>query len=208
MVGESLLLFTSDVPIGPIFLQLAVALLLSLFLLSGSRVAWGLALFSAAWQFADSLGESQHWWVMAAAVLLIAFLLAPSSVRFVWAGARWRPVVPLFAAVESLYERFIVLSLSVVARMAQWEDGHFGDDAVSAPRRYGVLIWRLGVAVVLLLVLIGTIQMLQDESGGSSVILSVMASVAWIGFMLAFLGCLAALVAAGYSAMARKSREH
>ncbi len=199
VVAESLVLFISKALTGLNFLQLGVALLLGLFLLRGSRIAWVLTILGSVIQCASLLSESQPWWALCATPILLVALLAPTSTRFVWTEESQRPAPPFFSAVQTFSERIVALSYIGVARVARWEDDLHGDDLGGEPRRYGLLIWRLGVAAVFLFLLGGTIGVWQEGSARNSLIVDILASVTWISYFAAQLAFIGALAFAAYS---------
>lgn len=206
VVCESLMLLAADAPIGLKIIQLAVALLLGLFLLQGSKVAWVVALLGAVVQLAT---ERHPWWALTATAIFIVSLLAPPSARYVWIGAlpsrSPRPLGPFSFAPLGLSGKIIALPYIGIARVAQWEDVFQGDAVENAPRRYGVLIWRLGVALVFLLLFGGMIHVWQEGSGRNHLIVDILASITWTGYVVTQLAFIVALAVAGYSYVMREN---
>ncbi|HET6997656.1 MAG TPA: hypothetical protein VFI03_03620 [Solirubrobacterales bacterium] len=207
LIGSAVWVFFAEVPIGFKFFQLGFALVLSVFLLRGSRIAWGLTLVDPVWQIVELQGGGENWWAAAPLVVLVACLLAPASVRFVWLEAAQRPT-PLFASrLPAPLERVFALSYAGLARVAQWEGGFRESDPGGAPRRYGVLAWRLGVASIVLLVLSGVVSSWEQGSARGNVVVDILGHVIRASWVIALLAFIAVLIVGAYSCLTRKRRE-
>jgi hypothetical protein len=178
-IGSSLIFFVTNSPTGLNFLQLGVSVLLGVLLLRASRIAWVLTLLGSVAQLASPLWESQPLWSPILAGALALSLVLPQSTRQVWRARL--PTGPAYA---------------FVARLAQWEAG-----PSTTPRSYGVLLWRLGGAMIVL-----SICGAMLHGGQESWIVSVMSSVVWTAFAFTQLAFFIALLAAAITFIGRKMR--
>jgi hypothetical protein len=178
IVGQTSVLFALDPSLAKAA-SIAVAMLLVSLIVWGSRFAWVIVLIGAGSQLVSSAISTEDYWTLAASAIVFICLLVPPSVRFVWTKQPHRSVEGLQVVVKRPYERLKVSAYGMLAWLAEWENGDPGTNTTHKQRSYRLLIWRLGVACVLLLILVGVTYDWQQGSGHDSLIINVIASVTW-----------------------------
>jgi len=199
-VGASFRLLASDLAIWLGVGQMAIALLLSWYLLRRSRIAWLVLLISAAWATIAPIGASSGGWVRVTNIILVICLLIPRATSYVWTRQsvdEQQASLPINAWWHRVSESFY----AGVAKVAAWES-----EAERPSRSYGILIWRLGVSIVFLLVGIGVIGTWQEDAGGDSVVIAVLSDIAWTAYFVVQLAFFAAVILAIRGHVLRRGR--
>ncbi|HEY8082096.1 MAG TPA: hypothetical protein VIE64_00890 [Solirubrobacterales bacterium] len=195
IVGQTLLSFV----FGPSFTKatsIAVSLLFAALMLRASRFAWVVILIGAAGQMANSvLSIDPHWVSVAAGTIVVACLLIPSSVRYVWSPSSHQRTGWLQRAVKRLSLSVKNSTFRLLSQVAQWKEGEID---LTRKRSYGVLIWRLGIGCVILLILFGVAYNWQQGSGHDSSSVNIVVNVTWTGYVLTQLAFIGVSVVAMY----------
>lgn len=158
-------------------LAFGIAVLVSAFVLKGSRVAWGIASISAGGQVVEAISANRSLWLGILNLAVLVCLLVPSSIRFLWGreqsgekseefglGKAWQAV-----------QGFLYRSLTIAAG---WETSFDGESPSRPSKSYRTLIVRLGLAAVLMLLLIGLTYNWQQETG-NDVVPNLIADIVW-----------------------------
>jgi hypothetical protein len=181
-------------------LQFGVALVFTALLLLGSRVVWTLTVTGLLIQAVLVPFLDQSWHILAVTAIALLLLLTGPSRRYFWKEQRVRRARYEFgAAVGALYERAVTAGFLLASRLARWEADPMEEASRWTMQSYRLVLWRLGWACVLLLVLIGTIR-----TSGDGLLVDVVVGTAWVCYMCAQIGFLAALCLAGIASVAKR----
>jgi hypothetical protein len=178
VLGEALVLFV----LTPGLIEASSIMVSALFvwlLLRGSRFAWTVLLIGVLDQIALAGALDARPWEVAAEAIAAVGLLAPPSFRFVWAQHPRRPSGRLQTAARRPYKWVRASAYSALCRIAEWEDRGPG-----RRRSYGLLLWRLGVACVLLLPAVGLTYGWQQDFDGHNHIINAIAKLTWACYAL------------------------
>jgi hypothetical protein len=193
VVGESVVFLFSDHPVGLDLLQLSLGLVLGLLLLRGNRIGWVTVLIGSFAMLVGADGASLGF-ILATAVLVVC-LVAPPSFRFFWRSPASVEGGPASENTDR-WKGGRTFFYPWVARVALWEHDLRDDLEEGRSRSYATLLWRLGVAIVFLLLLLGVLHTWLEDVGGESLILAILLDVVWTTYMLIQLAFLAAAVLA------------
>jgi hypothetical protein len=183
LVGQTMVLFA----VGPSLTTTAavvVATIIAVLILGGSRFAWAVALIGVGGRLVSSVISAGDYGALSVDGIAAICLLAPPSVRYVWSQRSPHQAGKLQLAVKKPYERVMASAYGVLASVAEWENGHFETNNMQKQRSYKVLLWRLGVACVLLFVLFAVAYNWQQGSGQGSIVVNLIASVTRICYVL------------------------
>jgi amino acid permease len=86
--------------------------------------------------------------------------------------------------IKKFYEKIRISAYGLLATIAEWEIQESGTNAARKQRSYRLLVWRLGVACVLLLVAVGATYDWQQGSGHDSPVVNAIASITWLCYAL------------------------
>lgn len=193
LIGETAILFAFGPGAGTA-ISLALSILISTLMLRRSKLAWGIALIATLGQVVDSLVGGRHYWSGAAGAVTFGLLLLPVSVRFVWGQAEGRHGSG--ALLWQSTRGYLALRLAcrgVITRLAGWDAGGSDAEVGYAQRGYGVLIWRLGLGCFFLLLLVGGTYEWEMSSGGGSFVVTLIARITRLCWILALLAFVAAI---------------
>jgi len=200
LIAQSLFLTIVQGPSGAIALQLAIALVIALLLVRGSRLGWTLALIGAVVQAISGLGESWQWWAVGASALLVMLLCARSSMAYVWGGGASRPRA---SASRGIVGRTQERAYLAVAKAAQFETGLSSLSQGSRVSNFGPILRYLGSASVGLFLVGGAVRVWQDGSAGDSLVVEVLSDLIWSLFFLALLASIACIALLLYGRIGR-----
>jgi hypothetical protein len=172
---------------------MALAMLFSWLLLRGSRTIWVVLLVGNAGQLVGLLVPVGSTWHLVIDGAIIVCLLLPSSVRFVW-SRRPPQARTVRLKARGAHEAVKALAFGLFFRLAAWNRGE-ETTFVSRHRNYKTLIWRLGIACVLLYILVGITDKLR-QSSGNSLLTHIIATITWDVYVFTQLGFLVILVLA------------
>lgn len=176
LVGQTLVLFAIAPSLTAVS-AVVVALVIALWVLRSSRVAWVVALVGAGGQFVGSVIAAGHYWALSVGGVLMICLLAPPSIRYVWSQRLHRQPGKLQLAAKRIYERIVTSVYGLVGHVPDWENGQFESITTYPQRSYKLLLWRLGIGCVFLFGLYAVAYKWQHGSGDGSSIVNVIASV-------------------------------
>lgn len=148
-------------------LQAASTLLVAALVVLGSRIGWVIALLGMIGDAVARLGGEQPFWILGLDGVVLVALVLPSSLQFVWAN---RPPGRIF------WPRALPRPIEGLARLP-----------------YGLIAWRLGFALMVLLILGGMADIWEEGSGRDSDVVAVLAdaarlmsSVTLVAFVVSF----------------------
>jgi hypothetical protein len=206
MVAEYAALFLSS-PITPLrAFALGIGVLVAWFVLRGSRVAWILALLTAAAQLSNLIAMSQPVWTAITSAVILACLLVPSSRKYVWANKAGRQLTPWRAGVQQTYARCLDMGYGWAARLPGMGAAVEDEAAAKSPSRRRLVV-LLVVWVLVFLPLVGALDKLHNGAARGNEIVDVLWHVLWIVWNLVLLALIALLVIAPTNAKRRRSGE-
>jgi hypothetical protein len=185
---------------------LGASILVACFLLRGSRVAWVVAVFSAAAQLAAPAAVSQPLWFGAAGVVLLVCVLVPPSRRYVWSEKPRQGRTGRQAAGQPAYARVIDSAYGLAGRLPGM-GAALEDEAAAkspSPRR---LILLLAVWVLVFLPLVGALNNLRHGSGRGNEVVDVLWHVFWIVWNLVLFALVGLLVVAHLNTKKKRATE-
>ena len=169
-----------------------VAALLALFLIRRSRIAWTLVTVGALAQVAGGVPNDEIPELIFAVVVLVS-ILAPPSIRSVWASPRNSPPASQpFSGGSKLPNRIAQLSYSGLARLTVLERDL--TEPLTAPRSYGALVARLFTACLLCYVLYAYLLAWEGGSGQGNLVVEVLARMGLLAYLVAQAALLIVLV--------------
>jgi hypothetical protein len=159
---------------------IAVAIGFVWLLLRGSRIAWVVVFVGAV----GDIVSAEVVWVFGCGVVMAVGLLMPPSVRYVWNRKHYQQVtcsqlgiVWIRQKVQWIDQKARTGAFSGLSRFAGWKSVQLGEQ-VGRALNYSSLLWRLGIACVVLLLCAGFMDSWQHGAGRDSSLVAVLADLA------------------------------
>ncbi|HEU5064059.1 MAG TPA: hypothetical protein VFT79_13050 [Solirubrobacterales bacterium] len=178
MLGIEFILLWSTGYLKLPLLGAAITLLLASLLIFGSRVGWFFVLLGTIMDVVARLGGEQPLWMLGFDGVLLFALVAPWSIRFIWVDRPPRRFPRLLSDEEDTSSR-------VIDRLGRLP--------------YHLFAWRLGFALLILLVLGGMAEIWKEDAGSDSAVVGVLADAVNTAFSIVLLAFIASICAWAYT---------
>ena len=183
---------------------IAVAMAFAWLLLRGSRVAWVVLFVGAIGDIVASVVSAEVDWVFVCGVVMAVGLLMPPSVRYVWNRQHYQQdirsrlgMVWIRQKVQWIDQKARAAAFFGLSRFAGWKSIQLGEQVGRAPN-YSSLLWRLGIACIVLLLCAGFMDSWQHGAGRDSPLVAVLADLVRFSAVLAQLGFIVAVLVVLY----------